>query len=66
MSYRFHPGAEHEHFEIIRFYESQQAGLGAVYLTEFETLMARVARMPEIYRIYRLPNIRTVTLIKLP
>ena len=66
MNYWFHPGAEHEHLEAIKFYESRQAGLGAAYFAEFETLMTRVARMPEIYRIDREPNIRVVSLTKFP
>lgn len=66
MSYRFHPGAEHEHFEIIGFYESRQPGLGAAYLTEFENLMHRVANMPGRYRVERKLNIRAVSLLKFP
>ncbi|WP_419866552.1 type II toxin-antitoxin system RelE/ParE family toxin [Methylomonas koyamae] len=66
MSYRFHPGAEHEHLEIVGFYESIQTGLGAAYLAEFENLMTRVAGMPKIYRINRGPNIRVVSLFKFP
>lgn len=66
MSYRFHPGAEHEHFEIVGFYESRQPGLGAAYLTEFENLMIRTASMPKRYRVERKPNIRTVSLLKFP
>ena len=66
MSYRFHPGAETEHLEIIGFYESRQPGLGFAYLTEFESLMLRVASMPKRYRVERKPNIRTVSLHKFP
>ena len=64
MSYWFHPGAEHEHLEIIGFYETRQAGLGAAYLAEFENLMTRVIGMLGIYRIDREPDIRVVSLIK--
>lgn len=66
MTYRFHPGAENEHFEIIGFYESRQPGLGAAYLTEFEQLMSSVVSMPGRYRIERKPDIRVVSLIKFP
>ncbi len=66
MSYRFHPGAEHEHFEIIGFYESQQSGLGKAYLSEFEILMDSVANMPGRYRIERKPNIRMASMLKFP
>jgi hypothetical protein len=29
VTYRFHPLAEAEHYETIRFYESRSAGLGS-------------------------------------
>lgn len=65
MSYRFHPGAEKEHLEIIGFYESRQPGLGAT-LIEFENLMLHVASTPQRYRVERKPNIRAVSLHKFP
>jgi len=58
VSYRFHPGAEAEHFDAIAFFESRQVGLGAAYLTEFEASMIRVAEMPHRYRVERKPDIR--------
>ncbi|OAI00397.1 hypothetical protein A1353_01495 [Methylomonas methanica] len=66
MNYRFHPGAQHEHLEIIGFYESRQPGLGAAYLAEFESFIISVVNMPERYRVERKPNIRMVSLIKFP
>ncbi|MBD9363715.1 type II toxin-antitoxin system RelE/ParE family toxin [Methylomonas fluvii] len=66
MNYRFHPGAQHEHLEIIGFYESRQPGLGVAYLAEFESFMISVANMPGRYRVERKPNIRVVSLLKFP
>lgn len=66
MSYRFHPGAEAEHFEAIAFFESRQVGLGAAYLTEFEASMAQVAEMPHRYRVERKPDIRCFFLKRFP
>ena len=66
MSYRFHPGAEAEHFEAIAFFESRQVGLGAAYLVEFEAMMAHVVKMPNRYRIERKPNISVARLKKFP
>jgi len=66
MNYRFHPGAQHEHLEIIGFYESRQPGLGAAYLAEFESFMIGVANIPGRYRVERKPNIRVVSLLKFP
>ena len=37
MTYQFHPEAQAEHLETVAYYETQQAGLGASYLAEFES-----------------------------
>lgn len=66
MSYRLHPAAEAEHFEIITFYESRRPGLGDAYLREFEQVMDHVAGAPHRYRIERKPDIRQVSLIRFP
>jgi plasmid stabilization system protein ParE len=66
MSYDFHPDAAKEHLDAIGFYAWQQSGLGAVYLTEFEQMMAKVLMMPRRYRVERQPDIRTVSLLKFP
>ena len=46
MSYFFHPAAQAEHLESIAYYESKRPGLGAMYLAEFETIMAFVCKNP--------------------
>ena len=43
MSYFFHPVAQTEHLESVAYYETKRAGLGASYLTEFETIMSAVS-----------------------
>jgi hypothetical protein len=60
MSYYFYPSAEAEHYETIGFYESCQAGLGLMYLTELEKVMDSVVRAPHRYRVERKPNIRCI------
>lgn len=42
MNYEFHPIAEAEHLETVAYYESKRAGLGATYLTEFESTMTAI------------------------
>ena len=66
MSYYFHPAAETEHLETIGFYESRQAGLGLMYLNEFEQLLENVVHTPYRYRIERKPEIRCAFLSKFP
>ena len=66
MSYYFHPAAETEHYETIRFYESRQVGLGLMYLTELEKVMASVVRAPHRYRVERKPDIRCISLKQFP
>lgn len=64
MIYRFHPAAEAEHYETIRFYESRGIGLGGDYLLEFEQVMKHVVEAPHRYRIERKPNIRRASLMR--
>nr|VFK21699.1 MAG: hypothetical protein BECKLPF1236B_GA0070989_12716 [Candidatus Kentron sp. LPFa] len=42
MTYTFHPAAESEHLKTVAYYESQRKGLGADYLTEFESAMGGI------------------------
>lgn len=58
MSYGFHPIAEAEHLEIVAYYESKQAGLGATYLTEFEITMKHICKFPGRFPIERKPDIQ--------
>ena len=46
MSYEFHPAAEVEYLEAIAYYESRQAGLGALFFGEFERVMVHVCENP--------------------
>jgi len=64
--YRFHPGAQAEHLQTIRFYESRSQGLGGDDLREFEALMQRVLSRPHRYRIERKPDIRRASLLRFP
>jgi hypothetical protein len=41
MNYEFHPAAEVEHLENVGYYELKCAGLGANYLSDFETTMKK-------------------------
>ena len=42
VNYRFHRAALAEHLDEVAFYESRLQGLGADYLAEFDSAMARV------------------------
>ena len=66
MSYQFHPEAEAEHLETITYYETQQPGLGASYLAEFEAALERVCDGPSRYPIERRPDIRRIRLPRFP
>ena len=66
MSYGFHPDAEAEHLETVAYYETQQAGLGASYLAEFESVLERVCEAPNRYSIERKPDIRRIRLSRFP
>ena len=46
MSYEFHPAAETEYLETIAYYESRQAGLGALFFEEFERAIVQVCESP--------------------
>ena len=66
MSYHFHPEAESEHLETVAYYETRQAGLGASYLAEFESVMEGVCEAPNRYPIERSPDIRRISLRRFP
>ena len=57
MSYVFHPAAESEHLESVAYLELKRAGLGALYLAEFEQVMAMICEAPQRYRIERQPDV---------
>ncbi len=51
--YQFHPEAETEHLDTVAYYESQQRGLGSLYLSEFEDVMEQVCSiLPDWHRIF--------------
>ncbi|MCH7842413.1 MAG: type II toxin-antitoxin system RelE/ParE family toxin [Chloroflexi bacterium] len=66
MIYQFHPEAEAEHLETVAYYETQRAGLGASYLTEFESILDLVCESPTRYPIQLDPDIRRVILRRFP
>lgn len=66
MKYCFHPIAETEHLEAIKFYESKRIGLGLSYLTEFEETMNQVCLSPNRYPVEMEPDIRHKILKRFP
>ena len=66
MSYFFHPVAQTEHLESVAYYETKRAGLGASYLTEFETIMSAVSENPHRYPVEKQPDIRRVRMKRVP
>lgn len=66
LHFVFHPDAEAEHLETVTYLESRRAGLGALYLSDFETTMVRVCKHPDRYRIEIKPDIRRVRLARFP
>ncbi len=56
MSYYFHPAAEAEYLEVIAYFESKRAGLGASYLAEFERTLSTVCEAPHRYPIVKQPG----------
>lgn len=66
MNYVFHPAAEAEHLESVAYFESKRAGLGALYLAEFEKVMAMVCESPQRYPIEKKPDIRRIRMKRFP
>lgn len=66
MSYVFHPAAEAEYLESIAYFELKRPGLGALFLTEFEKLMALVCETPRRYRVERQPDVRLIRMDRFP
>ena len=58
MSYFFNPAARAEFLEHVAYYESQQSGLGARYLSAFDDAMAKICSAPHRYKIEFPPDIR--------
>lgn len=66
MTFQFHPAAATEYLDSIAFYESRLSGLGADFIAEFETTMARVCLEPKTFPIDCQPNIRKAILQRFP
>ena len=66
MNYEFHPIAEAEHLETVAYYESKRAGLGATYLTEFESTMTAICGFPSRFPVERKPDIQRGKMEKFP
>jgi len=66
VSYFFHIDAEAEHLETVAYYESKQPGLGVIYLSEFEKIMANICDSPRRNRIEIEPGIRIKNMEKFP
>jgi len=66
LNYVFHPAAEAEHLETVAYLESKKAGLGASYLSEFETILAHVCESPQRYPVEQQPDIRRIRMKRFP
>jgi len=66
MNYSFHPAAEAEFLESVGYYESKVPGLGAAFITEFESLAALIAESPKAWRVELEPDICSVPLQRFP
>ncbi|MQM31835.1 MAG: plasmid stabilization protein [Candidatus Accumulibacter phosphatis] len=62
MNYQFHPDAFDEHHDSVAFYQNRLPGLGADYLAEFDAVMARICRNPDIYPTIATPDIHRARL----
>lgn len=60
MNYQFHPDAFDEHHDSVAFYQNRLPGLGADYLAEFDAVMARICRNPDIYPTIAAPDIHPI------
>lgn len=66
MKYEFHFAAQDEHLDNVSYYESIRAGLGARYLSDFESTAERICSAPGRFRLERPPSIRIATLLTFP
>jgi hypothetical protein len=51
MKYWFHPEAKTELLESVRYYESQQTGLGRRFLEAATEAIRRIQAHPNMYRV---------------
>ncbi|MCD6293155.1 MAG: type II toxin-antitoxin system RelE/ParE family toxin [Deltaproteobacteria bacterium] len=66
MNYVLHPAAAAEHLESVAYYESKRPGIGALYLAEFEQVMAAVCESSQRYPVARKPDVRLARMKKFP
>jgi plasmid stabilization system protein ParE len=66
VKYSFLPEAETEYMEAVRFYEDQQAGLGASLISEFEQIIDLALSKPEAWRQVHSSGIRRIGLQRFP
>lgn len=68
MNHHFHPAAEAEHYEIVRYYESQSPGLGGEHLDEFAQVIQRLLAHPGPlrFRLVREPDLRIAPMARFP
>ncbi|QVL50029.1 MAG: type II toxin-antitoxin system RelE/ParE family toxin [Thiocapsa sp.] len=66
MSYSFHPAAEAEYLEAIRYYESKRPGLGAALLADFESVIDTVCAAPRRNPVEQSPDVRRKSLRRFP
>jgi len=64
--YQFHPEAETEYLETVAYYESQNPGLGALYISDFESVMKHACGFPARYPVEKKPDIRRIRLKHFP
>lgn len=66
MKVLFAPAAQYEHLAQVEYYESEQVGLGARYLSEMSSAIAAIAESPTRFPIVRIPNFRRFVLQDFP
>ena len=49
MRYSFDPEAQTEYVDAIQYYEQQAEGLGARFITDFETTLGRIVAFPDTW-----------------
>jgi plasmid stabilization system protein ParE len=49
VGYEYHPAAEAEYFEAMRYYSRIRSDLGMYFVTEVENAIQRARRFPEAY-----------------
>lgn len=66
MKYKFHPKAEEEYLNSVKFYESRIKGLGAGFIVEFEKDIKSLLENPELAVKMYAKGIRGKTMSRFP